>query len=377
MKKNTPKPKSGSKPNPPVWKKILFSLLAAVVIFALLEGIAAILYRPNYYMLVQGGLTAPKVDDRYLFWRLEPGVNIDNGRIRTNALGFRDDEFEKRKPPGVYRIICLGDSVTFGWNVSQGFSYPVMLERALNFPPADDVRYRKFDVMNMGIPGYSSFQGVTLFQREAVNYEPDLVIYSFGINDLQSCILSDAENYRRNSSFVYTLMRWSEKSRLYQYLKGMLQRRVKTVKNTESEGKKNRVSAEEFGNNVRKMTELTEKHGVKLLFLGQATTGKDTRLRPFFEAEMALAREYEHVFYLEAIDMLLEFNPDKYEAFIESVSAEWPENPKKPVFFGARFTTPRADEFSKYLSDPAHLNEVGNTIVGLEVASAIRENILN
>lgn len=32
----------------------------------------------------------------------------------NNSNGFRDREFDIRKGKGTYRIICLGDSVTFG-----------------------------------------------------------------------------------------------------------------------------------------------------------------------------------------------------------------------------------------------------------------------
>ena len=38
-------------------------------------------------------------------------------RIRINNLGFRGRDLSERKPPGTFRILCLGDSYTFGDHV--------------------------------------------------------------------------------------------------------------------------------------------------------------------------------------------------------------------------------------------------------------------
>src|SRR5262245_18344869 len=48
--------------------------------------------------------------------------------ISLNSEGFRDVEIRKQKPSSVFRIICLGDSWTFGWNVGSPQSYPQQLQ---------------------------------------------------------------------------------------------------------------------------------------------------------------------------------------------------------------------------------------------------------
>jgi len=50
--------------------------------------------------------------------------------ITINAQGFRGPERTPAKPPGQKRILCLGDSVTFG--LEQPLSYASMLEEMLN-----------------------------------------------------------------------------------------------------------------------------------------------------------------------------------------------------------------------------------------------------
>ena len=50
----------------------------------------------------------------------------------TNSLGFRDTrEYALSKPPGTFRIIVLGDSVTFGHGALFETTYPYLLEQRL------------------------------------------------------------------------------------------------------------------------------------------------------------------------------------------------------------------------------------------------------
>ena len=99
--------------------------------------------------------------------------------ISLNSSGFRDLEFPKQKSPSVLRIICLGDSWTFGANVGQEQAYPQRLRNLLKqqFPN------RSVEVLNLGVLGYSSFQGLELLKRWAIELEPDIVVLAFAMND--------------------------------------------------------------------------------------------------------------------------------------------------------------------------------------------------
>lgn len=99
--------------------------------------------------------------------------------ISLNSAGFREVEFPDRKAPAVFRIICLGDSWTFGHNVAQDEAYPQRLRALLKqeFPEAN------FEILNIGVPGYSSYQGVKLLKR-FTTLEPDVVVIAYAINDL-------------------------------------------------------------------------------------------------------------------------------------------------------------------------------------------------
>jgi hypothetical protein len=113
------------------------------------------------------------VADRQVFWRLAPS----NPRLLTNARGFRGAEFAVRKSPGVTRVITLGCSCTFG--IESSYSYPMALEQLLDRNQVG----KRYEVINAGVPGYSSFQGVKLLESEIASYQPDVITVYFGWND--------------------------------------------------------------------------------------------------------------------------------------------------------------------------------------------------
>jgi lysophospholipase L1-like esterase len=99
--------------------------------------------------------------------------------VELDRRGFREAEFAERKAPGTFRILCLGDSWTFGANVAQRDTYPRQLERLL----AERHPGARFEVLNLGVLGYSSFQGKELLRLRAIDWEPDAVVLGFGMND--------------------------------------------------------------------------------------------------------------------------------------------------------------------------------------------------
>jgi lysophospholipase L1-like esterase len=110
-----------------------------------------------------------------------PDSLVDNPiwQISLNSLGFRDREFEISKPPGTFRIVCVGDSWTFGANVNQKEAYPQRLAGLLerSYPGAG------FEVLNLGTMAYSSRQGLELMRLRVLELYPDLVLIGFGMND--------------------------------------------------------------------------------------------------------------------------------------------------------------------------------------------------
>lgn len=127
--------------------------------------------------------------DRDLIFRMRPDFQTIYPRaslfpgqpasyaVETNDRGFRTDPFSEAKPPGIFRIVCLGDSSTFGMNVEAADAYPKVLAALLEARMPG-----RFQVLNLGVPGYTSRQGLELIRREVVALEPDLVTFGYGSN---------------------------------------------------------------------------------------------------------------------------------------------------------------------------------------------------
>ena len=97
-------------------------------------------------------------------------------RLRSNSSGFRTKEFHARTA-GVKRIVTLGDSSTFGWGVDPLYTYQELLEwRLRGDGPATEV-------LNLGIPGYTSRHGRGVMDHYGLALDPDVFILSFGAND--------------------------------------------------------------------------------------------------------------------------------------------------------------------------------------------------
>jgi lysophospholipase L1-like esterase len=108
--------------------------------------------------------------------------------IETNSLGMRDDEPLPADTPGLFRIAVLGDSITFGFGVSGERTYPKVLERLLQ---AGNSRHtetaegenRRFEVLNMGVGGYSTVDEAIVLRRKALDLHPSLIIVGYYLND--------------------------------------------------------------------------------------------------------------------------------------------------------------------------------------------------
>jgi hypothetical protein len=100
--------------------------------------------------------------------------------VKVNSLGFRDPrEYSLAKPPGAFRILVLGDSVTFGHGAPFDTTYPYLLgQRLRKWRP--DVAW---EVWNLGVPGYNTRQELVYLQEVGQRFQPDLVVVGFYPND--------------------------------------------------------------------------------------------------------------------------------------------------------------------------------------------------
>lgn len=99
--------------------------------------------------------------------------------VSTNSHGFRDREYPLVPSSGTVRILCLGDSLTFGDGVAVEDTYPKRLEAILG-----EHGERKVEVINTGVPSYDTWQEITFFESKGAKFEPRIVVLGFYGNDI-------------------------------------------------------------------------------------------------------------------------------------------------------------------------------------------------
>ncbi len=102
--------------------------------------------------------------------------------VQINSLGLRDREVAIPKPPGLFRAVAIGDSITFGFGVRLEESYPKRLEARLNagFDPSS----RRVEVINAGVPATSLASYLQFLEMKGPGLQPDLVLIGIAINDI-------------------------------------------------------------------------------------------------------------------------------------------------------------------------------------------------
>ena len=139
-----------------------------------------------------------RIDDPDLIYRLKPLVQITSRRgdvVRYNEYGLRDNPIQT-KQASEFRILALGDSVTYGSGVAQDAIYTVRLQRLLGEKLNRPVR-----VINAGVGGYDTVQEFTYLKKEGLSFKPDLVTLMYVSNDIE---INKRPSNSRSSSLTRT-----------------------------------------------------------------------------------------------------------------------------------------------------------------------------
>jgi lysophospholipase L1-like esterase len=113
-------------------------------------------------------------------------------KYRTkNPYRFGPYSYDHPKTPEIYRIVILGDSATFGscrgdgsGNIEPQKTYPALLEKLLNAGRKE--LNTKFEVANLGVPGYDTISEAEYLRVYGLSLKPDLVIVGYNMNDFCS-----------------------------------------------------------------------------------------------------------------------------------------------------------------------------------------------
>lgn len=159
------------------------ALAATGVLFALVAGeilLRVVPFERVKYEIRYGHFSGNEVSrfleyDPVLTFRNRRGAAFLDAGVTIDSLGLRGPEVTVAKTRGTRRVLCLGDSCTFG----AAHPYPEILQRIL-----DERAPGCFEVLNGGVIGYTSLHGLEWFDRDLAKLEPDVVTLYYGWNDL-------------------------------------------------------------------------------------------------------------------------------------------------------------------------------------------------
>jgi lysophospholipase L1-like esterase len=96
-----------------------------------------------------------------------------------NEHGYRDREYTKEKRFGVFRIIGIGDSYTYGEAVPLDKVFLRVAEQILN----EEGNRPEVEILNFGVPGYNTAMEATLFEERTADWDPDMIVVQYCGND--------------------------------------------------------------------------------------------------------------------------------------------------------------------------------------------------
>lgn len=162
---------------------ILFPAMAVIVILGTLVA-SELLLRVSQQVSVESIHTASEDQFQKIPGAFDPLQDLVEKphpklvhHVSINSLGYRGPEISRRKQKGTVRVLCLGDSGTYGHYVNEEETFPHYLQerfRQAGFP---------VEVINAGVPDTTIIDHLYYLDR-SLEIQPDIVVLTFSENDI-------------------------------------------------------------------------------------------------------------------------------------------------------------------------------------------------
>lgn len=257
-------------------KRLIFTLLTAALVFAVVEGVSRILIestsnpRWKYHHGLLVDLGCPQLNellepDPQRFWRLRPSLDdvLVSGSVGGSAhFRFRvsTDEWGLRRTPPVVepsrRVLMLGDSCLFGLGVDDDETVAAHLQEML----------AGVECVNAGVPGYTSYQARRWLDELARRGPFDAVVLNFGRND--GLRWNDRGDPEQAEMMARQRSAMEERLRVVRLVRGLSSGDSQT-KSAQAEGerKRPRMTDAEFAVAMTALGEWAESMGADPIFL--------------------------------------------------------------------------------------------------------------
>lgn len=335
-----------------VLRRLAMAGAATALFFGLLEGVARLLpgdLAATKEVAIEGvaGTEAMVGNLDVPGWDLKvPDGVIAGFAYQANHWHMRGPEYEDPKPADAVRVILVGDSSIFGyqlpWEETMGARLGQL--REARFPG------RRYEVANCAVPGHSTVQSLLKLQRHCLAFQPDLVIIGNLYSDSAKGTLPDRQRFRVPKSARLTAA--LDRLALYRLMRNYYvfnvvykdgpptQEVIPQVGAPDTQtGLYPRVDPDEYADNLRQLIDLSRDAGAATLLLMLPSQADLLPIRPradyqpWRDAMAAVAQE---------TDTPLARGPDRFSglAALDGLFLD----PVHPSATGARFLASLLDE---------------------------------
>lgn len=273
-------------------KTVLYSVLLTATGFGLIE-MAARLTQPGMRTVpmflvrqIDTDIELPFMEpDPEVFWKPVPGYSgqMWGGLVRIDASGLR--ETLGLPAASSKRIMCFGDSITFGFGVGNEDTYPAALAALLE-PVGIEVR-------NAGVTGYTSYQALRWLRRQLRSQSIDDVTLLIGWNDSTPRPITDTEFAARLAYSTSSGDQMLRRLAIYRLLKATWLRRGLEANGEETQRPTPRVPLEDYARNLEMFANEARAAGARPHFIAlprRLIQGELPKPTPYAEALAAVAQ---------------------------------------------------------------------------------------
>lgn len=269
------------------------------------------------------------IPDPVAFWKANPRLAATANASKKGVVGLNraaqpglfDQDHIGPKPADTIRIAFMGDSqvISSGSEVYAGNdTYPKMLESDLATSGLSGPQGQRVQVINAGMSGHTSWQGLMLLRSEVLPLQPDVLVEAFGYHDSNWALSHDHE------VLTDSLALWRARTVLYQsrvflLLRTLMLRRQANLNDAAAEKDQvQRVPPKQFKRNLQALLDLGEKHAFRVVFLLEPLRDPQDWQRTWWHMEAAreLARE-KNVPLIDGFQPFARLSPPDREAFFD------------------------------------------------------------
>lgn len=327
-------------------KLINRTIFISVLLFCIVstELSLAIKYGAVYGRVDPYGLTEMPSNillDEYLGYSLKPNSYLID---TINSLGFRGAEWNIASESD-FNILTLGNSITFGWGLSQDSStYSAKLKKLFERENPDN----KIQVRNAGVPGYTSAQVLRLLESKMLNMKPDLIVLCVGWNDIDY-------GYRKNwhsEIFIEESSVIPENKRFSPAILRFISLKLGGGKN----GELNHGALKYYRSNLKKIIKACQTNDIKIIMLNLPTVLSEVVMN---EEEQLKARRFANV---EEFKL--------FQRVIDEVCK------KDGVDYISNVFEVQESNKNEYFLDACHPTDKGNQVIASKIYSYIIDHNL-